>query len=69
MPLSRWFAAGSATGYDPGAGVRAAGQALLHEDSRLVVVEIARTRGMRGFHNQTLVVLAIGGRWCAADEC
>jgi hypothetical protein len=22
--------------------------------------EIARTRGMRGFHNQTLVVLSIG---------
>jgi hypothetical protein len=38
MPPSRWFAAGSATGYEPEAAARAADQALLHDDAKLVVV-------------------------------
>ena len=38
MPPSRWFAVGSATGYEPEAAARAADQALLHDDAKLVVV-------------------------------
>jgi hypothetical protein len=38
MPPSRWFAVGSAAGSDPEAGARAAEQALLHDDAKLVVV-------------------------------
>jgi hypothetical protein len=69
MPPSRWFAVGSAGGSPPRAGARAAGDALVHDDAKLLVVfcarshdppgELARTRGMRGVHNQTLVVPSI----------
>ena len=38
MSPSRWFAVGSATGYEPEAAARAADQALLHDDAKLVVV-------------------------------
>ena len=38
MPLSRWFAVGSAAGLDPEAGARAAEQALLHDDAKLLIV-------------------------------
>ena len=50
MQPARWFGVG-AKGLDEGAGVRAAGEALLHV--------IAWTRGLGGFHNQTLVVLSV----------
>jgi hypothetical protein len=55
MPPPRWFAVGSADGAEPDAGVRAANEALMYDDAKL----LARTRGMRGFHNQTLVVLSV----------
>jgi hypothetical protein len=38
MPPSRWFAVGSADGYQPDAGMRAADNALVHEDAKLVIV-------------------------------
>jgi len=38
MGPSRWFAVGSEAGTDPEAGARAAEQALLHEDAKLLVV-------------------------------
>ena len=38
MGPSRWFAVGSEAGTDPEAGARAAEQALLHEDVKLLVV-------------------------------
>ena len=38
MSPSRWFAAGSATGYEPEAAARAADEALVHDDAKLVVV-------------------------------
>jgi hypothetical protein len=65
MPPSRWFAFGSADGSESGAGARTAGEALVHDDARLLVVfcspyvEIARTQGIPGFHNQALVVPSI----------
>ena len=50
MQPARWFGVG-AKGLDEGAGVRAAGVALLHV--------IACTHGLRDFDNQTLVVLSV----------
>ena len=38
MPLSRWFAVGSAAGSNSAAGARAAEQALPHDDAKLVIV-------------------------------
>ena len=38
MPPSRWFAVGSACESERGAGARAAGEALVHDDAKLIVV-------------------------------
>ena len=38
MPPSRWFAVGSAAGLEREAGARAADQALVHGDAKLLVV-------------------------------
>src|SRR5919199_5543468 len=38
MSPSRWFAVGSAAGSHPAAGARAAGEALVHDDAKLLVV-------------------------------
>jgi hypothetical protein len=62
MAACRWFAVGFADGSEREAG--AAAEALVHHDVKRTGFyrygEIARTRGMRGFNNQTLVVLSIG---------
>jgi hypothetical protein len=38
MPAPRWFGVGSAEGAEPDAGVRAAGEALVHDEAKLLVV-------------------------------
>jgi hypothetical protein len=38
MPPPRWFGVGSADGAEPDAGVRAAHEALIHDDAKLLVV-------------------------------
>ena len=38
MPPSRWFAVGSADGFDPDGAARAADEALPHDDAKLVIV-------------------------------
>ena len=38
MPASRWFAVGSAGGSEISAGAYAAGEALVHDDAKLLVV-------------------------------
>ena len=72
MPADRWFAAGSCAGAQERAGAQAVDDAR-REIGRLAAMasgalaagfcaygEIARIRGARGFHNQTLVVLSVG---------
>jgi hypothetical protein len=74
MPSSRWFAVGSAAGCASCIARRAVlgEQGIQTEIDRLAARtagapvagfftygEIARTRGVRGFHNETLVVLSI----------
>lgn len=42
MPPPRWFAVGSAEGAEPDAGVRAAREALAHDDAKLLLVFCSR---------------------------
>jgi hypothetical protein len=53
---SRWFAVGSAGGVDPEAGARAADEALVHDDAKLLVVFASQA------HDLTALVRQIQGR-------
>ena len=55
MPADRWLGVGSCGGAQELAGARPVDDALIHDDR-----EIARTRGVRGFHNHALAVLSVG---------
>lgn len=46
MRPSRWFGAGSAEGSEPKAGARAADEALLHDDAKLLVVFCSKSQDL-----------------------
>jgi hypothetical protein len=56
MKPSRWFAVGSAAGSQPNAGLRAADEALIHDDAKLVIVFCSHS------HDLGRLVAQINGR-------